>query len=271
MGQKKMAISYLFPQGRKKALTFSYDDGNDCDRRLAEIFTRHGMKATFNLNSAFQNNPGKIHLDELKSVFLDHGHEVACHGARHPFEEQITLTSLLEDVRSDRIALEKAAGCPVNGMAYPFGTYTEEVKSVLRALGIVYARTVQSLRRTNYIPEDWLEWHPTAHHRENILELGKAFLNNPWGLHLLYIWGHAFEFDRNNNWEIIEEFCDFMAHNDAIWYATNMEIHDYVEACRSLIPAMDNHFVRNPSVLSVWIDTPEGVREIPPGETLFLS
>lgn len=37
--------------GKKKALTFSYDDGVTQDIRLIELFNKYGMKATFNLNS----------------------------------------------------------------------------------------------------------------------------------------------------------------------------------------------------------------------------
>ena len=44
--------SYLFPGGRTKALTFSYDDGVIADRRLIEIFRENGLKGTFNLNGA---------------------------------------------------------------------------------------------------------------------------------------------------------------------------------------------------------------------------
>ena len=37
--------------GKKKALTFSYDDGVTQDIRLIEIFNKYNLKATFNLNS----------------------------------------------------------------------------------------------------------------------------------------------------------------------------------------------------------------------------
>ena len=37
--------------GKKKAVTFSYDDGVMQDIRLIEIFNRYGLRATFNLNS----------------------------------------------------------------------------------------------------------------------------------------------------------------------------------------------------------------------------
>lgn len=44
----------MFPDGKKKALTLSYDDGVEQDRRLVEILNRYGIKATFNINSGVQ-------------------------------------------------------------------------------------------------------------------------------------------------------------------------------------------------------------------------
>ena len=35
----------------RKALTFSYDDGNEADVRLVSLLNTYGMKCTFNLNS----------------------------------------------------------------------------------------------------------------------------------------------------------------------------------------------------------------------------
>ena len=46
-------MNILFPQGKKKALTFSYDDGVLQDIRPDEMFRKYGMKATYNLNSDF--------------------------------------------------------------------------------------------------------------------------------------------------------------------------------------------------------------------------
>ena len=43
-------IYYCFPQGKAKALTMSYDDGREQDRKLVEIFNRYGIRGTFNLN-----------------------------------------------------------------------------------------------------------------------------------------------------------------------------------------------------------------------------
>ena len=155
-------------------------------------------------------------------------------------------------------------------MAYPFGTTNPEVKAALRALGIVYSRGVMSNRRMSYFPQDWLGWQPTAHHKEKIMELGEELLKNPWGLKMLYIWGHAFEFEQAGNWYIIQEFCDRLAGKDEIWYATNIEIYDYIQACKNLIVSMDGHLVKNPSAQPVWITCGDQLYKIDGGQLLSL-
>ena len=45
-----MMMYMLFPNAKKKALTFSYDDGVEQDARLMEIFNKNGLKGTFNRN-----------------------------------------------------------------------------------------------------------------------------------------------------------------------------------------------------------------------------
>ncbi len=257
-------INYLFPEGRSLCLTFSYDDGNRVDERLANLFSEYGLKGTFNLNarSISCGNAGKIQAEELKPLFLDHGHEVACHGFEHPFEEKLPLQAVIEDIRLDRLALEAATGAPVRGFAYPFGTFSNDVKMILRAMGIAYARTVNNCRGgTTYMPGDFLEWDPTCHHNGDILDRAEPFLNTPawYGTHMLYIWGHAFEFENGGNWHIIEEFCKKISgHGDTVWYATNIEIADYIHAYRNLCFSANLHQVYNPSVIPVWLKDREG-------------
>ena len=88
---------------------------------------------------------------------------------------------------------------------------------------------------------------------------------------LLYIWGHSYEFDRDNNWERIEEICQKVANNDEIWYATNIEICDYVDAYKRLRYSADGRMVYNPSVLTVWFDVDNKMYKIDPGETIRIE
>ena len=78
-------------------------------------------------------------------------------------------------------------------------------------------------------------------------------------------------FDRNNNWELIEEFGKMIGGRDDIWYATNIEICEYIKAQKSLIISVDNKYVYNPSAQEVWFtesDTGK-VYSVKTGETLI--
>ena len=52
----------------RKALTFSYDDGIEQDRKLVDIFNKYGMKATFNLNTGIQSNESCFEISRKQMV-----------------------------------------------------------------------------------------------------------------------------------------------------------------------------------------------------------
>ena len=273
-------ITNLFPDGRKKALTLSYDDGITQDKRLISIFNKYALKATFNLNSGIQNennsrvNKGKIikrmNIDEIKDVY--EGHEIAVHSLSHPHLEDLPKEMLITEIFDDRKNLEKIFGYPVRGMAYPYGTYNEKVLDAIRACGIEYSRTVKQHEKFN-LPENFLEWHPTCHHiNPNLMEITKNFLETEFkSMALLYVWGHSYEFDVDENWELIEEFCETVSNNDSIWYATNIEIIDYLKALNNLKYSADCEIVYNPSAISIWISSDEKIIEIKSGETVKIK
>ena len=62
-----------------------------------------------------------------------------------------------------------------------------------------------------------------------------------------------FEFTKNDNWNIMEEFCEMIGNRDDIWYATNIQIVDYNKVYDRLLFAADNTFVYNPSAASAWM------------------
>ena len=268
-----MMIYPLFPEGRDRALTFSYDDALDADVRLAGIFSSHGLKCTFNFCSDDGPHDGTFPAFDVNEVYLKHGHEIAVHGAEHAFEDRMPAEAVIADILENRRKLESITHAPVKGMAYPYGTFTPELKQRLRDLGILYSRTVNSTHQFN-MPSDFLEWNPTAHHRENIAEIGDRFLNNselraPGTV--CYIWGHSFEFDRTDGWDVIERFADQMAGKDNVWYATNMEIYDYDQAFRSLRFTADCCYVQNPSGRTVWIKRGREAFEIPSGDVVRIG
>ena len=248
-----MKIYTCFPQGKTKALTMSYDDGKVQDERLVGIFNQYGIKGTFNLNYGLMENPPRIPADRIAKLY--EGHEVATHTMTHPTIARCPLTEAAEEILEDRKGLEKLTGKLVRGHAYPNGSYNEQIKQLFRQLGIAYARVVESVPDFA-LPSDPMEWHPTCHHDDpKLMEFAEFFagFQKRQYLKLMYVWGHSYEFDDKNNWDVIEGFCRYMGGRDDIWYATNIEIIDYMEAAANLKFSADYGLVYNPGALSVWI------------------
>ena len=258
-----MAVIYMqFPGGVSKALTLSYDDGVVQDIRLMEILQKYRIKCTFNLNSglfgdeakkfpAGQNHP-RLTKQQAQELYQNSGMEVAAHGLHHPFLEHLPPEQCVQELMEDRRNLEAMFGGTVRGCAYPYGTFNSDVEQTLRLCGYAYARSIddQMPERTKYeLPADWFHWRPTCHHtEERLLTLAQKYVElKAKRARVFYLWGHSYEFDEQNNWDLIEQFCQIVSGKSDIWYATNMEIYNYVEAYRRLRFNADGTFVENPS------------------------
>ena len=57
---------------------------------------------------------------------------------------------------------------------------------------------------------------------------------------------------------------------DDIWYASNIEIVDYMEAASRLQYSVSGEFVYNPSVQSVWIEIDKKIIEAKGGQITYL-
>ena len=84
----------------------------------------------------------------------------------------------------------------------------------------------------------------------------------------MFVWGHSYEFNDQNNWEVIEEFCAKMADKEDIWYATNMEICEYLLATKAIVTSADCRIIHNPTSLTLWGEWTDEPFVIAPGETL---
>lgn len=277
-----MASIYMrFPGGKSKALTLSYDDGVRQDKRLLQIMQQHGLKGTFNINSECYAKEGDTRGDRMSrseavALFRDSGMEVAVHAAHHPFLEQLPENLCTWEILNDRKNLEADFGGFIRGMAYPFGTTSDSVVASLKQCGIAYARSTLATEGFG-IPTDWLRLRATCHHANpRLMELAEKFAKqqNERGPMLFYLWGHSYEFDYDkphNNWAVIEDFAAYMGGRVDIWYATNIEIYDYIAAYNRLIFSMDYSRVYNPSCTTVYFKTDKGLYTVGPGETVHYA
>ena len=255
--------SLVFPNGTNKAFTLSYDDGVIQDRRLVKLFEEYGAKGTFNLNYGvlgYKNSNGpfdisKIEKEEVKDLYRNQ--EVGGHGLYHSDLSNLGEPYSMYEIIDDKAGLEKLVERPLKMFAYPFGFYNDKVVEQLRIAGYKGARTVKSTYAFD-LPEKPLILDPTCHHKdERLMELARDFCEKPsLKPQLFYVWGHAYEFDGDNNWNVIEELLKYMSgFKDRIWFATNGEILSYLEAYGMLEYSVDGSYIFNPSCEDVYIMT----------------
>ena len=226
--------------GKKKAVTFSFDDGVTQDIRFIEMLNKYGLKATFNINSALLGLPGslerngnrvdhnKVYAQDVKSIYA--GHEVAVHTLTHPNLTGLDEKTIAYQVEQDRQTLSLLSGTEVVGMAYPCGGVNNDdrvAEIIGRTTGVKYARTITSTYNFD-IQTNLLRFNPTVCYIEEdkLFELGRKFIELETEAPLLfYIWGHTYEMDAEYiSWERVEDFCRLISGKDDIFYGTNKEV-----------------------------------------------
>lgn len=226
--------------GKNKAVTFSFDDNCESDKKLIKIFNKYGIKATFNINSGLLGVPyvsrdsngnayeivPKLLANQVKSVYS--GHEIAVHSVNHFLLTDLMEEKIVFELEYDRKVLEQICEYHIVGMAYPGGTHDARVKDIImRRTPLKYGRTIDATHNFD-LQKNLLEFNPTMHFMDKMnFELINKFLESDTDKkQLMYIWGHAFELDRNNGagWELIEKICQMLSFNNSIFYGTNKEV-----------------------------------------------
>lgn len=277
-------LKMLFPNGLKKVLTLSYDDGCYDDIRLMELMEKYGIKGTFNVSSRLYRPEGtapeggwpRLTMSEALESYTKHGVEIAVHGLCHRDFTALDNAELNYEISCDRANLEMQYGCVVRGAAYPYGSYNDAAVEALKRNNIKYCRTV-NCREDFAMPEDWLRLKATCHHNHpDLMGLAKRFIEeSPRGCTMFYLWGHTAEFRRDKSWGIIEEFFEYMSGREDLWYASNIDICEYDLAYKSLEYSTDpdSRMVYNPTAKEIWLAEvvsagKERVFSVKPGQTL---
>ena len=227
-------------QVKKKAITFSYDDGVTQDIRLIELLNKYGLKCTFNLNSELLSKKGmliregqrishyKVHPQDVKDIY--DGHEVAVHTLTHPNLTQRDDAEVIRQVETDRLNLSRLVGYEVVGMAYPCGGVNNDdrvAELIKKNTGVKYSRTITTTGSFD-LQDNLYRFNPTAFHLDfdELMRLGTSFIElKPETPKIFYIWGHSYEMDYGADyWVKLEEFFKLISNKDDIFYGTNKEV-----------------------------------------------
>lgn len=223
--------------GKMKAVTFSYDDAVTQDQRLIALFNKYGLKATFNINynklgvarSLIRQGVTVAHCKpqpcEVRGIYA--GHEVAGHTLTHAHLPRVSDHEVIRQVEDDMKNLSALVGYDVVGTVYPCGDFDDRVVDLIKKhTSAAYARTTK--KTDSFEPqEDLIRFAANVHHCDwdRLFAMAKEFIAlKPETPQIFYIWGHAYEFDIDNSWDKMEEFCKLISGHDDIFYGTNREV-----------------------------------------------
>lgn len=272
-----MTIRKLYPGGRSKAFSISYDDGVLQDTRFVALLNKYGLKGTFNLNSGLMRSEFTwthesglpvTRLSESAALELYTGHEVASHTLTHPYMDSLTRGDILFQLTTDRMNLQTLFGREILGFAVPFLYYSDEIAACARHAGFAYAR-ISEVTNDYSVPCDPYFWRGSKFHWDEDLEVFvQNFLETGEELALCQLVGHSYDLDVFNLWDRMEGVLSLVAVSPDVAPMTNLELVRYT-AAMSAVQVSDSH-IANPSSMDLWFRAGEKVIRLHPSEEIFL-
>lgn len=191
-------------------LILSFDDYHPLNIKLGKLLKSRGLIATFYIET---NNPAA--LTQIKKLHAM-GHEIGGHTLSHPSDlKALPIMEAKAEMEACKQQIENITGEECYSFAYPRGRYNEDIIYLLKKIGYKDARTTKVLNYDN--PIDYYQLETTLH----IYDGRKEYNGKRWDEFVdeyleaaiarqgvFSIWGHAWEMDRDDQWERFIKFLD---------------------------------------------------------------
>ena len=218
-------------------LTTSWDDGNPCDLRIAEMLSRHGIRGTFYVPR--QAETATMSLAQLRE--LSSGFEIGAHTLTHPVLTEVSAERAWQEIAGSRTWIEDKIGAPCRMFCPPCGRFDEGHLRMVQRAGFIGLRSVELASLDYPRQQNGLSIMPTSvqafAHRpgaylRNIVK--RRSLRNFWlvrhqrprlelGRHggssnrvvacggVFHVWGHSWEIQQTGEWQRLDEVLRLMA------------------------------------------------------------
>lgn len=134
-----LAVGSCAARAADTVVTLNFDDGLASQYAHRDILDRHGVKATFLINSAKVGAPGFMTWEQIAQLAAE-GHEIGGHTLNHQDLTTLSQAEQQHEVCDDRAALV-AHGYAPRSFAYPFGAWNASAKAIVQGCGYETART----------------------------------------------------------------------------------------------------------------------------------
>jgi peptidoglycan/xylan/chitin deacetylase (PgdA/CDA1 family) len=135
------------PAQAETVVTLGFDDGALTQYSARQTLLNHGMRATFFVNSGLTSDEPtwRMSWSQLHQLAAD-GHEITGHTLTHADLTQVTAAQRQHEICDDRTNLLNRGFSPVSSLAYPYGSYNDDVEATAQQCGYSSARTVGQIR-----------------------------------------------------------------------------------------------------------------------------
>jgi len=124
-------------------VTLQFDDGVHQDG-VGALLARHGLHATFFVNTATLGRPATLSWDDLTALTAQ-GNEIGGHTLTHPDLTTLPAAGQRREICDDRSSLV-AHGLDAVSFAYPYGRQTATTRRIVRDCGYTSGRLASGLR-----------------------------------------------------------------------------------------------------------------------------
>jgi peptidoglycan-N-acetylglucosamine deacetylase len=243
-----------------RIVTTSWDDGDACDLKIAEMLHDRKLSGTFYIPITTHHGSRALGRNELKALCRT-GFEIGGHGFSHRILPQCTKDVLVQEVEYCKQSLEDILGSEVSMFAYPRGRYSSTVVRSVKQAGYAGARTTEMLAQgLHYDPYKMpTTIHVFPHTKSDYLrntaraaDFGSAwkFITELWQAEswvelaktlfdsilaeggVFHLYGHSWEIDALGLWNDLEEILDYVSNRDNVLYLPNGDTLDYRTAKR---------------------------------------
>lgn len=251
-------VSSLLPKSistvgyKPRIVTTSWDDGDPCDFKIAELLRCRGLPGTFYIPMSGYLGRTTLTAADLRA-FSSEGFEIGAHSVSHNSLTNVSRQQLDSEVRTCKLILEEQIGARVSMFCYPNGRYNQDVIRRVQRAGYEGARTTRMLAHTlAFDPFEMpttLHAHPHAKvaHLRNLARarnlgglceyLGRFSRIDSWvhlGKNLFdlvlreggmwHLYGHSWLIEESRMWSDLQEMLDYVSNREGVTYVTNSQL-----------------------------------------------
>lgn len=237
----------------KKYFTISFDDGITQDAHIIEIYKKYNFTSgTFFIDTGLfgvswdwvgqtLGMPSLTHKRwteaEIRSGIYD-GYDVAVHTLGHNSLKNLNEASVIKEVQQDADNIYDITGIYPVGMAWPGGDteYNDTTIDIVRNKTTIKFARATTITNKFRLPKYWLKWTPTCSITAgNVLKLAEKFVEAEAEEDMLfYVWGHGYELDFYDSWDVLDQLIKMMTEAEDIVLVSNS---DFYQLFKDEIPA----------------------------------